>query len=658
VTVSEKLRPGLVIAVNHEPLGFLRRAGYASVDQETAFLDDHREEMVERLARAGCDMVRTHFYKGFGLAAEHDEMEMTRDYVRLCHRHGLMVQLYVQVGTLQYETLLAERPDMRDWAQVDDRGEPITLVYGHQPFRWYPCFNRPGYWDYLEGIVRLAVGEFGADAIGFDNITTAEEPSVCHCDRCRDAFRAFLARKYRPDTPEGSEVVRERFGYDILEHVRPPVWNYFVHPFNLAQIRDPVTQEWVLFRCESLHAALQRLYRTAKAVNPDVLLECNTYKQSGANTALIHGVYVPDYADCFDAFWNECDPAPEYTGDRRLLHKVRGYKMARAMGKAVFSTQPTGSTDRAKVLAYAESMAFNRGIVGGVARAAAIARGEETVFAPLRTFARLHADLFDAQSCATVALLEAKPSLAFGTYRAHHANLTVHQALLRAHVPYDLVFDCSGLGRYRTVVLSGAELLADDDIDGIVAFVEAGGGLVMVEGSGSRDAWGRARGPRALARRLAGSGDGTVFVLDGLESAKPLDLEGLAFRPFDVNQPVLDTTYWQPLRNPRQFARAIRRATGGSLPVEVDAPEHVVIDIQRTAGGPVVLHVLNYRCEAPARGIRVRFSAGVRAGARELRCLEPETGAERRFPLRGDRAVRLPAVRTWLLAVVSEPVRS
>jgi hypothetical protein len=656
-----QLQPGLVIAVNHEPLSFLRRSGRASVDDEQHFREDHAEEAVERLARSGCSMVRMHYYKGFGVVAEQEEMALAREYVQACHRHGLMVQLYVQVGTLQYETLLAEQPAMRDWVQVDDDGRPITLVYGHQTFRWYPCFNRPGYWDYLEGIVRTAVVDFQADAIGFDNVTTAEEPFVCHCPECRTAFVAFLKERYPAATSRSPRGAEERFGHAALDHVRPPAWNYFNHPFNLSEIRDPVIQEWILFRCESLHRVLRRLSTHAKALDPDVLLEFNTYKQTGTDTAFIHGVYVPDFADSLDAFWNECDPGPAFTDDGRLLNKIRGFKMARCLGKRSFTAHPTGPARGAKVLGYAESMAFGGGIIGGVGSAADLYSGRETDFRRFGAFATSHPELFDTVPCASVGLLESKPSLAFSTLDAHLANVTIHQALLRSHVPYGLLFDPAGADAFRTLVLSAADCLGDRDLEQVVAFVERGGGVVMVGNAGGNDDWHRPRGELSLRHRLGLSkpgaapcafssrGRGRVAWIPELRPGSSLDMAALAFKPFEVNQPLIGLEYWKAPRDLGLFNRALRWAAAGTTPILVRAPEHVVVDLQRIADGRGwVLHVLNYRVGTVVRGIRVSFTAPDLQPCPAGRVFEVDTGRESRAHVSTHGTLRLPPLHTYL----------
>jgi hypothetical protein len=199
----------LVIAGSHEPLIFRRRTGYASAYE------------AEGLARRGVTWVRSHFFKGFGLAAEREEIEMARRFVETCHRHGLKVELYTQFGTLQYEAFLAEEPGMLSWCAVGLDGQPWTITYGHHDFRAQPCLVRQGYWRYFEKVLEAGL-QIGGDGFGFDNVCNTKTPDICYCPECRRAFVEHLKARYRPDTPEGARRAEERFGFAVLDHVRLP----------------------------------------------------------------------------------------------------------------------------------------------------------------------------------------------------------------------------------------------------------------------------------------------------------------------------------------------------------------------------------------------------------------------------------------------------
>lgn len=660
---------GFVLAINHEPLSFLRRAGYAAVDQERIFFEDHKEENIQKLAQNGCDIVRMHFYKGAGVKYEKDEIEMTREYVKLCHKYGIKVQLYIQFGTLQAETMLAEAPGMMDWIQVDEHGNPITLIYGYQAFRYYPCFNKPGYWDYLENIIRLGILDIGGDLIGFDNISTAEEPVTCHCDSCKEGFVKFLKDKYRPDTQEGIKLTRERFGHIYLDNIRPPVWNYMNHPYNYVEINNPVIQEWVLFRCESLKRIVKRLYDFCKSLRKDIFVEYNAYKHFGTNTAFIHGIYLPDLKDSMDAFWNECDPYPEYTKDGRLLNRVRGFKMARAMDKLVFSgcgfTADTGK----RMLCFAESMAFNRGIINGVEQARSIYSGKQTDFLKYRQFRIKHSGVYRSVPFSGIAVYESKPSLSFNNYNTFYSAITMNQCLLCGHIPYDLLLSLDNLEKYRVVILPNMECLTDNEIVKLKTYVENGGGLVIADDSGEFDEWRRRRGDKSLLNALGikkrkgttkafryYTGKGKVVYIPSLRSDRTLDFEHFVFKPFASNQPMVTPEYWKEPVNQDEIINAIKWVANDLLPFELQAPRHVVAELQRKADNSMVfLHLLNYDIENKVEDIWVRFNHEVIGNYGKVTLLLPDSGEERAIKPERDGWIVIPELERY--AVISIEIR-
>jgi hypothetical protein len=440
---------GFVLAIDHEPLSFLRRAGYATVKQEQRFLGLHNEETVKSLAENGGDLVRMHFYKGSGYEVETEERLLTKDFVDKCHKHGVKVQLYVQFGTISQETMMAEQPDMLDWVQKDADGRPITLVYGHQGFRYYPCFNSHGYWDYLEMILKDGILNYNADAIGLDNITTGEEPAVCQCDNCKKAFISYLKDKYRPDTPEGAKLCKERFGHAILDYVLPPVWNYYDNHFNLTEINGPVIQEWILFRCESITKVISRIYNFCKRLNPDILIELNAYKRFGVNTSFINGLYLPDFKDSMDAFWNECDPQPGYTKDGCLHHKIRSYKIGNTLDKVVFSGHARGADSKQKILGYAESMAFNYGIINGIEGIYSISNGLNTYHNNYKRFRKKYREIYLSKPMSNVAMYESKASLSFSNFSSCYSDIVMQELLLTRHIQYDIILDLDSIGNKK-----------------------------------------------------------------------------------------------------------------------------------------------------------------------------------------------------------------
>ena len=117
---------------SNEPYMFIVRRGGQRLDAWQNFTRQQSEEVIRRLHEAGVEMFHTHLYKGFGMEAEREEMEATRNAVAIAHRLGMKADTYIQWNSMMYETFFAEEPRAVDWIQRDATGLPILLPYGYQ----------------------------------------------------------------------------------------------------------------------------------------------------------------------------------------------------------------------------------------------------------------------------------------------------------------------------------------------------------------------------------------------------------------------------------------------------------------------------------------------------------------------------------------------
>lgn len=600
-----------MIAVDHEPLSFWRRNGYARVDEAERFEARHAESTIEAAAANGLNVLRAHFYKGAGYESEREERERVHELRRLCTKHGVRLQLYIQFGTIDLEIMRDEQPDVLDWVQKDKHGNPLTLVYGHQSFRSYPCFSTPGYWDYLEDIIRDCVTNYGPDLIGYDNITTGEEPEVCHCTRCHAAFTAYLVEKYDRSTPEGLERCRERFGHTLLENIRPPEWNYQSGPFSLNEITLPTVQEWVQFRTEYTAKMIERITGFTKALNPDVLIELNAYKLFGDNTAFVNGLYLPDFLGSIDLFWNECDPEPAYAADGLLQHRIRSYKMAAAYGKLAC----TMSDNRR---GFAEVMAFNRGTVNGIAFLLTTAFGDMTIPRSYQRFSTAHRELYAADPIGRIALFESRASLSNSNYDVWYADILMHNLLLSRHVPYDMIFDLDRLSQYAAVILPEMRCLTDAEVAALVAYAKAGGVVLLTGQTGDFDEWHRVRGHDTLRELLGVKGNGyrelyTTAVGKGTAMwcptlTSPADSQREMIPEMGEYRHVRRTAWYRP-DQAEAVSLALRAAV--SLPVDIDAPPSVVSEVTEDDEN-LYVHLVNFAAAETSSpiGLTCRDAAG------------------------------------------------
>jgi hypothetical protein len=632
----EWMRQGIIDAGgNHEPRIFLVRRGGTIVDPQEYNRLYRSEELLRRLKDQGVEVFHTSYYKGFGVAAEKEEMEETRRVAELAHKLGLRVDTYIQWNTMMYETFFVEQPAARDWVQRDAAGRPIMLVYGHQQsYRYRPCFANRDYLDYLKRIVHSAVAGARTDFIHFDNFDLNPEPESCHCRHCTAGFRAFLRAKYGP------ERLRERFGFANVDYVNPPEWNEPNPARALAVIEDPALQEWVDYRCQQMTDALREMALYARSLNPAVAIEINPHGITGENRAWQAGLDHARLLKWTDAFWSEEPNRPGWEPDGRLVSRIRSYKLARAFDNVMFAYT---SQDE---LAAAEGLAFNQTI--GFA-------GVDPLPAMMRRyieFYRRNRDLYvGARDLAPVAVLRSYPSITYHHGAVQLAAILTEQALIQSRTPFRLLFDdqLDDLSGVRTVILPESECLSEQQISALRRFVAQGGGLVAVGAAGLYDEWRRARRQPGLAGLI----DGQAGARRGARPRRPGAVAGETLRKevdqgrtayirsirYDGALPEMEphfsisNRFWKLPANAPDLVAAVRWTMRDEMPLEISGPPHLVANATRQPEKRrLSVHLVNYRpALGPIAQTNLRLRLPGAAAAKYARFLEP--GVERPVPL-------------------------
>ena len=653
------LENGLIDAGgSHEPLTFMLRVGGESREARQHYERAQSEEVIRRLKEQGVEVFHTHLYKGFGMAAEKAEMEDARRTAALAHRYGLKVDSYIQWNTLMYETFFAEEPRAKDWVQRDADGRPILLVYGfEQSWRYRPCFANPNYLDYLKRIVRFGVEEVKTDFIHFDNFDLNPEPDSCHCEFCTRGFREYLKAKYPPARR------RERFGFDNLDFVNPPVWNVSNPPQKMEAIRDPVIQEWVAFRCHVMSDALRQMAEYARSMNSEVAIEVNPHGITGGNRAWEAGLDHAQFLKWTDAFWTEEPNEPGLEDDGRLVTRIRSYKLARAF-QNILMAYVAGDP-----VALAECLAFNQ-TIGYV--------GEDPLRPETLKFLRFygeHRDLYHAtEDDATIAVLRSYPSITYHNARAQLGAILVEQALIQSRTPFRLIFDehLADLSRYKVLILPDSQCLSDDQVAAIRAFVAAGGGLVALGQAGLYDEWLRPRRVPGLSELLPAQKRGETYGEDprwsmasGPSSRTELGkgraeyIPGAEFEgPLPGRTPyfAIPNPFWKKPKNAGQIIEAVNWAARDVLSVRVSGPDYLAVNlVSQREGKRSLLHLVNYNVK---RGAVVPAVDVTLAGTRSASVLlvSPDMQGAQRLEARSDAAglhFRIPQVETYSVAVVS-----
>jgi len=654
------LENGLIDAGGtHEGYLFTVRRGGERQDARESYERAQSEELIRRLKSQGVEVFHTHLYKGFGMEAEKAEMEDARRVAEIAHRNGLKVDSYIQWNTMMYETFFAEEPRAKDWIQRDIDGKPILLVYGYQQsFRYRPCFANQNYLDYLRKIVRYAVEQVKTDFIHFDNFDLNPEPDSCHCPVCVEGFRRYLREKYSPAKR------KERFGFENVDFVKPPQWNVQNRPERMQIIFDPAIQEWVDFRCEVMARALRQMAEFAKSMNPEVAIECNPHGITGANRAWEAGLDHARFLKSTEVFWTEEENTPGLAADGRLVSKIRSYKLARAFGNILLAYIAGHPLEAAECLAFNQTLGFG---------------GED----PLRphilqyiAFYRRHRDLFiRAQDAAGVAVLRSYASITYNNARTQLSAVLAEQALIQAHIPFDLIFDehLAGLSKYRVLVLPDSECLSDAQLAAIRRFVQNGGGLIAIGQAGLYDEWRRVRVKAGLDSLIDGQprargyeervgraersgapvrkevGQGRSVYLPALQFDGPLPEMGNYFQ--------IDNRFWKRPKNWQDLADALAWAAKDNIAVRIGGPEYLVANVVSQPGQRrMMLHLLNYNARKAALSAPVEVMCQVPGAAKEVRLISPDIDQPQVLEFKsGTSAITfsVPPIKVYSIAVIS-----
>ena len=612
---------------NHEPTIFVVRRGGQRLDARERNDAAENEETLRRLKEQGVEVFHTHFYKGFGMAAEMPGMEQTKRTAEAAHRIGLKVDTYLQWNSMMYETFFAEEPRAQNWIQRDARGRPILLTYGYQQsYRYRPCFANQEYLDYLKKIVRYAVEEVKTDFIHFDNFDLNPEPDSCHDEACTRGFRTYLKRKYTP------RQRLERFGFENVDYVNPPEWNEPHPPSRMQVIYDPAIQEWIDYRCQVMADALHQMAAYAKSLNPEVAIEINPHGITGGNRAWEAGIDHSRLLKSTQAFWTEQSIEPGLAGDGRLLSHIRSYKLGRTYGN-ILMTYISGNP-----VAMAESLAFNQTI--GFAGSAPL-RPEMLRYID---FYRKNRDLYTgSKDVATVAVLRSYPSITYNQRTVQLATILIEQALIQGRIPFDLIFEehLEDLSRYKVLVLPDTECLSDAQLEAIRKFVAAGGGLVATGQAGRYDRWRRLRvvpGLRGLieAQPEARGYEEKVATVErgGVPVRKEFERGRVVYIPavrFDGPLPEfgrffrVDERFWKLPQNARDITDAVRWAARDNIPLQVAGPPYLIANVvEQPAKQRAMVHLVNYTAGKNPVTADVTYSLPEGKTARTVRICSPD----------------------------------
>jgi hypothetical protein len=603
---------------------FPRRVGGLPVWLDEDYRREHTEETVQALQQVGVTMAILHFFKGFGLEAERPYIEDTQRLAALCHAHGIKVGVYVG-STIVYETFLLEEPSAEEWFVPDFLGRPV--IYDGQTFRQRVYFMHPGYRDYIQRVLRIAVEDVKADLIHFDNTSMQGAPPIFLHPLAVEEFRGYLRSRYT-----AAELGR-RFGFRDPKYVHPPKCDW-----PLGAINDPLFQDWTAFRCQTLGRYYQEMAAFIHSLNPAVAVECNPSSgMNGFNTCWFQGVDYPRILANTQAVWTEEGNDARVTPDGILISKIRTYIAATGLGNHVFTytgVRYGGApvTEAQMKLEMAEAMAYNRQCLG---MAGGILSVQELAARPRRyiEFFRKNCHLFrGVQSAAEVAVLHSFASLAFNNNLPYQSTWLFEEALIQSKIPFDIIFDLQELARYRVLVLADQECLSHAECDAIRRFVRLGGGLIATEWTSLFTEQRELRrdfeladlfGVHAPARELASGGPAPASPSAARHRAGQGRVAYIPeVRPAISKPPdgPMASRYWKLPLNADELVDAARWAGGGEVGVRVKAPSAVTVNLlAQQARNAFLLHLINYDAERTPAIKNVEVSVRLPGGQKRRR---------------------------------------
>ncbi len=639
----EWIRNGFADAgATHEPWIFQVRRNNPRFNQwqKEEFEYQLSEEFIKQLAEAGVTVYHVGFYKGFGFEAEKEYMDQVAEAAALAHKYGMKVDTYIQWNTMAYETFFTEVPEAKTdmWYQIDVSGKPIMLTYGYQQsFRYRPCFNHDGYMEYFkEKIIRYAVEKVKTDFIHFDNFDYNYPPEADFNPVTIDAFRNHITEKYSP------EQRIERFGFENVSHVLPPMWNEPNPADKMIAINDPVIQEWIDFRCHTFTDRLAECARFARKLNREVVIEVNPHGLVGSNRAWEAGINHPDLMQYTNVIWTEDRNNPRWENGV-AIGKFRHYKLGRTTNNFIMTGNHSPND-------FAENLALNR-TIGSLGRGVPSGAGKHYL-----DFWTANKDLYtNARGAEKVAVLRSYPSMAYNTLETQVAVNMAEQALQQRQIPFDIVFDqqIDKLADYAVLVLANQESLTDENIEAIKTFTAGGGGLVLSGSTGRYDGWRRLRKQSFLEELAAGAGEG-IDLTSGQSLSFNYKKGKVVYIP-ELIHPGGEVklgfeSIWHMPDNANELASAVHFTAGDKLPLEVKAPEWVGVS-HDTQSNREVIHLFNYNTEKNVAGIQLQYKGNIK----NAWCISPDE--EEKSPVsfieeNGRVTLKVPNLRVYKVIVL------
>lgn len=570
---------------NHEPITMYKRVGRKTTggaEGNSLWVEEWHHwfdsaESAKLMQKLGLTHLHSRFYKGMGWEFESKDFPNVQKFVKNCHDYKVKVLAYVQYFTLYYEIMKKEYPNLEDWASRDINGK--IQCYGGSYFRWLPCPNAPELEALLKKTVEIALKQGDFDGIMYDNLAAG---LPCYCSRCQTLFKEHLRKIANPE---------KRFGLPTVEYMSAP-------PIISGEIKDPLCQEWIRFRCNRMNALFHRLLVYARQCRPDALITGNTWDYNQPDSALRFGIEPSDFSDNFDFILSQNLNVPGFSRGY-MMNRVHELELGAALNIPMLALCDSdgGKSSDNYYLPLIEDAVFggipaDRTIISPD-RKEMVNRKELERRRPLldqfRRTVRENKIALSAEAFAPVRILYSVDSMVFSK-DSWNAFFTAEEILLKNHIPFGLLIMKSGQvktipGDCKILVIPDQRCLSDAVLKDLVHFVQNGGRLISLGENGLCDELYRQRKNNDFIDRLRQYENVRIheepFVVPGKSSNRWL---------FADQSP-------EKKRLPSDIAALWNN------PFKVEAPSSVLIKI-RQSGQKTFVHLVNYS-DKPVRGIKM-----------------------------------------------------
>ncbi len=390
----------------------------------------------------------------------------------------------------------AEHPD---WFVVRADGSAVETQG-----RFVACVNSPYYKEHIPRILEEVIERYAPNGFTDNSWTGAGSSVICRCSHCSRKFREDVGLDL-PQTPDWDDPVYRawiRWSYRCREEN----WDLFNEVTTRAGGSDCLWLGMVNANPFGSHlnfADLRAIGRRSKILMCDHQSRdsLNGFEQNVVNGALLHAI-----------------SSPHTIIPQSMAHYVRGPQAFRR------ASMPAEETRTWMRCGFAGGISPWWHHVGSVQEDR---RQFDTSPDLLRWHASVDAYLHDRTPIANVALVWSQANNDFyGRGEAHERCALpwrgMTAALMRGRIPFDPVHADDlpdAPSRYATLVLPDVAVLADEQVERVLRYVDAGGSVVITGATATLDGDGAARSEWPFAGLTGFAPTGTTLGVGGTPSS-------------------------------------------------------------------------------------------------------------------------------------------